>query len=106
MGRFVRIDKDKQKAVLLNLDLVATVELAPHSDLLSSNSDERRVNANFMAADKPANPPPTTTTRCLLAILIPQIASRAPSSTGAAEATRLRVPLHEPPLRRLSGHGL
>ncbi len=52
MGRFVRIDKDKQKAVLLNLDLVATVELAPHSDLLSSNSDERRVNANFLAADK------------------------------------------------------
>ncbi|MBQ5939888.1 MULTISPECIES: hypothetical protein [unclassified Massilia] len=55
MNRFVRIDKEgSQKTVLLNLDLVATVELAQASDLLSSNNDSRKVYATFMAPDKTA----------------------------------------------------
>lgn len=53
MSRFVRIDKDNnpKKAVLLNLDLVASVELSPQSDLLSS-ADEKRVYLNCLAHDK------------------------------------------------------
>jgi hypothetical protein len=53
MSRFVRIDKDKhpKKAVLLNLDLVASVELSPQSDLLSS-ADEKRMVASCLAHDK------------------------------------------------------
>ena len=55
MNRFVRIDKEgSAKTVLLNLDLVATVELAPQSDLLSSGDDGRRVYATFLGADKTA----------------------------------------------------
>ena len=55
MGRFVRIDKESSpKTVLLNLDLVATVELAPQSDLLSSGADSRKVYATFLAPDKTA----------------------------------------------------
>jgi len=55
MTRFVRIDKEgSQKTVLLNLDLVATVELAQQSDLLSSGADSRKVYATFLAADKTA----------------------------------------------------
>jgi len=55
MSRFVRIDKESsQKTVLLNLDLVATVELAQQSDLLSSGADSRKVYATFLAADKTA----------------------------------------------------
>ena len=56
MGRFVRIDKESSpKTVLLNLDLVATVELAPQSDLLSSaGADGRKVYATFLAPDKTA----------------------------------------------------
>ena len=54
MSKFIRIDKDNtpKKAVLLNLDLVATVELAPQSDLLSSNNDEKRMYANLLSGDK------------------------------------------------------
>ena len=53
MSKFVRIDKENnpKKAVLLNLDLVASVELAPQSDLLSP-ADENRVYASFLASDK------------------------------------------------------
>lgn len=53
MSKFVRIDKENhpKKAVLLNLDLVASVELAPQSDLLSS-ADEKRVYASCLASDK------------------------------------------------------
>lgn len=53
MGKFVRIDKEnnQKKAVLLNLDLVASVELSPQSDLLSS-ADEKRVYASCLAHDK------------------------------------------------------
>lgn len=53
MSKFVRIDKENnpKKAVLLNLDLVASVELSPQSDLLSSN-DEKRVYASCLASDK------------------------------------------------------
>lgn len=53
MSKFVRIDKENnpKKAVLLNLDLVASVELSPQSDLLSS-SDEKRVYASCLASDK------------------------------------------------------
>jgi hypothetical protein len=53
MSRFVRIDKENhpKKAVLLNLDLVASVELSPQSDLLSS-ADEKRVYASCLAHDK------------------------------------------------------
>lgn len=53
MSKFVRIDKENnpKKAVLLNLDLVASVELAPQSDLLSS-SDEKRVYISCLASDK------------------------------------------------------
>jgi hypothetical protein len=53
MSRFVRIDKENnpKKAVLLNLDLVASVELSPQSDLLSS-ADEKRVYLNCLAHDK------------------------------------------------------
>ena len=41
--------------MLLNLDLVATVELAPQSDLLSSGgADSRKVYATFLAPDKTA----------------------------------------------------
>lgn len=55
MARFVRIDKESSpKTVLLNLDLVATVELAPQSDLLSSGADGRKVYATFLAPDKTA----------------------------------------------------
>ncbi len=56
MGRFVRIDKESSpKTVLLNLDLVATVELAQQSDLLSSGgADSRKVYATFLAPDKTA----------------------------------------------------
>ena len=56
MTRFVRIDKESSpKTVLLNLDLVATVELAPQSDLLSSGgADSRKVYATFLAPDKTA----------------------------------------------------
>ena len=55
MTRFVRIDKESsQKTVLLNLDLVATVELAQQSDLLSSGADSRKVYATFLASDKTA----------------------------------------------------
>jgi len=56
MSRFVRIDKESSpKTVLLNLDLVATVELAPQSDLLSSGgADARKVYATFLAPDKTA----------------------------------------------------
>lgn len=53
MSKFVRIDKENnpKKAQLLNLDLVASVELSPQSDLLSS-SDEKRVYASCLAGDK------------------------------------------------------
>lgn len=53
MSKFVRIDKENnpKKAVLLNLDLIASVELAPQSDLLSS-ADEKRVYASCLASDK------------------------------------------------------
>jgi len=53
MSKFVRIDKDNnpKKAVLLNLDLVASVELSPQSDLLSS-ADENRVYVSCLAHDK------------------------------------------------------
>jgi len=53
MSKFVRVDKENnpKKAVLLNLDLVASVELSPQSDLLSS-SDEKRVYASCLASDK------------------------------------------------------
>ncbi|HAV35892.1 MAG TPA: hypothetical protein DCX52_05945 [Massilia sp.] len=53
MSKFVRIDKENnpKKAVLLNLDLVASVELSPQSDLLSA-SDEKRVYASCLASDK------------------------------------------------------
>lgn len=55
MSRFVRIDKESSpKTVLLNLDLVATVELAQQSDLLSSGADSRKVYATFLAPDKTA----------------------------------------------------
>ena len=52
MSKFVRIDKENnpKKAQLLNLDLVASVELAPQSDLLSS-ADEKRVYASCLAHD-------------------------------------------------------
>lgn len=54
MSRFVRIDKESssKKAVLLNLDLVATIELSQQSDLLSSNGDRKRVYASFLSNDK------------------------------------------------------
>ncbi|UVW28298.1 hypothetical protein [Massilia sp. H6] len=54
MSKFIRIDKDNvpKKAVLLNLDLVATVELAPQSELLSSSNDEKRVYASLLSGDK------------------------------------------------------
>ncbi|MFC0254280.1 hypothetical protein [Massilia consociata] len=61
MSKFVRIDKDSasqkavlgsQKTVLLNLDLVATVELSQASDLLSSGNDSRKVYVAFLAPDK------------------------------------------------------
>ena len=53
MSKFVRIDKENnpKKAQLLNLDLVASVELSPQSDLLSS-ADEKRVYASCLASDK------------------------------------------------------
>lgn len=53
MSQFIRIDKDNnpKKAVLLNLDLVASVELSPQSDLLSS-ADEKRVYLSCLAHDK------------------------------------------------------
>jgi hypothetical protein len=55
MSRFVRIDKESSpKTVLLNLDLVATVELAQQSDLLSSGNDGRKVYVTFLAPDKTA----------------------------------------------------
>lgn len=53
MSQFVRIDKENsQKSVLLNLDLVATVELSQPSDLLSSGNEARRAYATFLAPDK------------------------------------------------------
>ena len=53
MSKFVRIDKENsQKTVLLNLDLVATVELSQQSDLLSSGNDSRKVYTTFLAPDK------------------------------------------------------
>lgn len=53
MSKFVRIDKENsQKSVLLNLDLVATVELSQPSDLLSSGSDSRKAYVSFLATDK------------------------------------------------------
>ncbi|MGH8852700.1 MAG: hypothetical protein ACREWI_00310 [Telluria sp.] len=53
MSRFVRIDKENsQKTVLLNLDLVATVELSQPSDLLSSDNDSHKAYTTFLAADK------------------------------------------------------
>jgi hypothetical protein len=53
MSKFVRIDKENsQKTVLLNLDLVATVELSQPSDLLSSGNDSGKVYTSFLAADK------------------------------------------------------
>ena len=53
MSKFVRIDKENsQKSVLLNLDLVATVELSQPSDLLSSGNDARKAYATFLAPDK------------------------------------------------------
>lgn len=53
MSKFVRIDKESsQKSVLLNLDLVATVELSQPSDLLSSGSEARKAYATFLAPDK------------------------------------------------------
>lgn len=53
MARFVRIDKEgSQKTVLLNLDLVASVELSPQSDLLSSGGEQRKVYGTFLAHDK------------------------------------------------------
>ena len=53
MSKFVRIDKESsQKSVLLNLDLVATVELSQPSELLSSGSETRKAYATFLAADK------------------------------------------------------
>lgn len=55
MSKFVRIDKENsQKSVLLNLDLVATVELSQPSDLLSSGNDSRKAYATFLAPDKTA----------------------------------------------------
>ncbi|MEW6371030.1 MAG: hypothetical protein AB1584_08850 [Pseudomonadota bacterium] len=53
MSKFVRIDKENnpKKAQLLNLDLVASVELSPQSDLLSS-ADEKRVYASCLSHDK------------------------------------------------------
>jgi hypothetical protein len=53
MSKFIRIDKENnpKKAVLLNLDLVASVELSPQSDLLSS-ADENRVYLSCLAHDK------------------------------------------------------
>jgi hypothetical protein len=53
MSKFIRIDKENnpKKAQLLNLDLVACVELSPQSDLLSS-ADEKRVYASCLAHDK------------------------------------------------------
>ncbi|THC42814.1 hypothetical protein [Massilia sp. Mn16-1_5] len=53
MSKFVRIDKENnpKKAQLLNLDLVASVELSPQSDLLSS-ADEKRVYLSCLAHDK------------------------------------------------------
>ena len=53
MSRFIRIDKENnpKKAVLLNLDLVASVELSPQSDLLIS-ADEKRVDVSCLAHDK------------------------------------------------------
>jgi hypothetical protein len=55
VSKFVRIDKENnpKKAVLLNLDLVVSVELAPQSDLLSS-ADEKRVYVSCLASDKTA----------------------------------------------------
>ena len=53
MSKFIRIDKENsQKSVLLNLDLVATVELSQPSDLLSSGNEARKAYATFLAADK------------------------------------------------------
>ncbi|QOY94030.1 hypothetical protein IM543_21410 [Massilia sp. UMI-21] len=53
MSKFVRIDKENsQKSVLLNLDLVATVELSQPSDLLSSGNEARKAYATFLAPDK------------------------------------------------------
>ncbi|RZA32108.1 MAG: hypothetical protein EOP92_27720 [Lysobacteraceae bacterium] len=53
MSKFVRIDKESSlKSVLLNLDLVATVELSQPSDLLSSGNEARKAYATFLAADK------------------------------------------------------
>ncbi|OON60560.1 hypothetical protein B0920_16405 [Massilia sp. KIM] len=53
MSRFIRIDKESSpKTVLLNLDLIATVELSQQSDLLSSGNDSRKVYATFLAPDK------------------------------------------------------
>lgn len=53
MSKFVRIDKESsQKSVLLNLDLVATVELSQPSDLLSTGSEARKAYATFLAPDK------------------------------------------------------
>lgn len=53
MSQFVRIDKENsQKSVLLNLDLVATVELSQPSDLLSSGNEARKAYATFLAPDK------------------------------------------------------
>ena len=55
MSRFVRIDKESSpKTVLLNLDLVATVELSQPSDLLSSGNDARKAYVSFLAPDKTA----------------------------------------------------
>ena len=54
MSKFVRIDKESasKKEVLLNLDLVATIELSQQSDLLGSNGDGKRFYANFLSFDK------------------------------------------------------
>ncbi|WP_027865551.1 hypothetical protein [Massilia alkalitolerans] len=53
MSKFVRIDKENsQKSVLLNLDLVATVELSQPSDLLSSGNEARKAYVSFLAPDK------------------------------------------------------
>ena len=53
MSKFVRIDKENsQKSVLLNLDLVATVELSQPSDLLSSGNEARKAYVSFLATDK------------------------------------------------------
>ncbi|KFI05927.1 hypothetical protein [Massilia sp. BSC265] len=53
MSKFIRIDKESsQKSVLLNLDLVATVELSQPSDLLSSGNEARKAYVTFLAPDK------------------------------------------------------